>query len=172
METFRRKRPEIPHRGRTAEVGLGIAFLCVDEVTELERITDEEDRRIVAHQVPIAFFGVELDCKATYIAFGIGRAAFTGDDREAHKHLSLLVYLREELGLRVAGDIVRHGEDAMSSRSFGVNHSFRHALTVEVRHLLDQMEILHQEWATWTSRQRILVITYRAARLSGETLFV
>jgi hypothetical protein len=47
----------------------------VDEVTELERITDEEDRRIVAHKVPISFFGVELDCKAAHIAFGIGRAA-------------------------------------------------------------------------------------------------
>lgn len=67
---------------------------------------------------------------------------------------------------------MRHGEDAVSSRSFGVNHSFRHPLTVEVRHLLDQLEILHQEWATRTSRQRILVITYRAARIRGESVFV
>jgi hypothetical protein len=56
---------------------------------------------------------------------------------------------------------VRHGEEAVSSRPFGATHSFRHPLTVEGRHLLDQREILRQEWATRTSRQRVLVLPDR-----------
>jgi hypothetical protein len=39
---------EIPHRGRRAHIGLGIALLGVDEVREFIGIADEEYRVVVA----------------------------------------------------------------------------------------------------------------------------
>jgi phosphoribosylcarboxyaminoimidazole (NCAIR) mutase len=43
------------------------------------RVADEKEHgRIVAHQVPVALFGVELDGKAADIALGIARAALSG----------------------------------------------------------------------------------------------
>ena len=61
------------------QIGLGMALLGMDEVGELVRVPHEEHRRVVADQIPIAFLGVELDCEATHVAFGIGCARFPGD---------------------------------------------------------------------------------------------
>ena len=85
MQAFRRQRPEIPHRGRRAQVGLRMALLRVDEVGELQGIADEEHRRVVADEVPVAFLGVELQREAAHVALGIRRAAFAGDGREAQQ---------------------------------------------------------------------------------------
>ena len=63
VQALRRQRPEIPHRGRRAQVGLRVALLRVDEVGKFERIAHEEHRRVVADQVPVAFLGVEFSAK-------------------------------------------------------------------------------------------------------------
>jgi hypothetical protein len=44
----------------------------VDEVAELERIPDEEDRRVVANEIPIPFLGIELHRKPARISGAIG----------------------------------------------------------------------------------------------------
>src|SRR5690606_25097023 len=75
MQRFRAKRPEIPLHVHVAHVGFGIALLGMNELGELVRIAHEEDRRVVADQIPVAFLGVELDRKAANIAFSVGRAA-------------------------------------------------------------------------------------------------
>ena len=66
---------------------LRVALLRMDEVGELERIAHEEDRRIVADDVPVAFFGIEAQRKAAHVALGIGRAALAGHGREAQEQL-------------------------------------------------------------------------------------
>ena len=59
------------------------------EVGELQRVAEEEDRRVVADDVPVALLGVELHREATDVALGVGRATLTGDGREAGEHLGL-----------------------------------------------------------------------------------
>lgn len=49
-------------------MSLGISFLRVDETWEKHRILDEENWRVVAYEVPNAFFGVEFDGKTTWIS--------------------------------------------------------------------------------------------------------
>ncbi|MNP03564.1 hypothetical protein D3C76_954530 [compost metagenome] len=44
----------------------------VDEIREFDRILDEKHRHVVAHQVEVAFIGVELDRKAPHITHGVG----------------------------------------------------------------------------------------------------
>ena len=71
VQAFRRQRPEIPHRGRRAHIGLRVALLGVNEVRELVRVADEEHRRVVAEKVPIAFSGVELERETAHVALGV-----------------------------------------------------------------------------------------------------
>ena len=39
----------------------------MDHVGEVDAISNEEDRHVVAHQVPISLASVELDCEATRV---------------------------------------------------------------------------------------------------------
>jgi len=48
VQGFRAQRPEVPHGVGILAVGLGIALLGVNEIKELQRIANEENRRIVA----------------------------------------------------------------------------------------------------------------------------
>jgi hypothetical protein len=96
---LRHQRGEVPEgvvrrrRLRHAVVRLGLDRM--HQVGELHRVLDEEDRDVVAHQVPVAFVGVELDGKAAHIARRIGRAAFAGDGGEAGEHRRDLARLLE-----------------------------------------------------------------------------
>jgi hypothetical protein len=61
----------------------------VDQIREFDRILDEEDRDIVADQIPIALARVEFDREAAHVARRIDRARAAGDGREAHEDLGL-----------------------------------------------------------------------------------
>jgi hypothetical protein len=70
------QRDEVPERVvraaglRHAVVRLGLDGM--DDVGELHRVLDEEHRDVVAHQVPVALFGIELDGEAARVAHGVG----------------------------------------------------------------------------------------------------
>ena len=88
-----------------ADAACGIAVMRLrlhrmDQVGKLHRVLDEEDRHVVADQVPVAFVGVELDGEAAHVARGVGRAAFAGDGREAHEHRRPLAGFREDEAAR------------------------------------------------------------------------
>ena len=99
VQCFRKRSPEIPVVFGTSHVGARVTFDGMVEVGEFKRVTQEEDRGIVADQVPVAFFGVELHGKTADIAFGIGRAAFTGHGGKAHKQVGLFTNLRKRFWL-------------------------------------------------------------------------
>src|SRR5439155_26825474 len=115
----------------------------MDKVRELERIADEEYRRIVAHQVPVALFGVVLHRKPAGIALGVRGALLSADGREAQEHRSLLANLFKQLRRRVLRHVrVGHRKGAVSARALGMDDTLRNTLAVEVRHLLKQQEVL------------------------------
>ena len=60
VDRLGRQAPIVPTAPVRLQVGARVALLRADEVRELERVADEEDRRVVADQVPVAFLGVEL----------------------------------------------------------------------------------------------------------------
>jgi hypothetical protein len=57
------------------DVVLGVGLEGVDQVWELDTITDEEHWHVVAHQVPVALTSVELDSKATGVTQGLWTGA-------------------------------------------------------------------------------------------------
>ena len=82
-----RQRDEVPEgvvRGlRLREVAVGLLLGGVDQVGELDRVLDEEDRDVVADEIPIALLGVELDREAAHVARQVGRALVAGHGGEA-----------------------------------------------------------------------------------------
>ncbi len=94
MDRFRRQGQEVPEHVRVLEVGRRVALLGVDEVGELERVADEEDRSVVPDHVVVALFGVELDGEAAGVALRIRRAPLAADGGEADEDLGLLAHLR------------------------------------------------------------------------------
>jgi hypothetical protein len=57
------------------------------QVWKFERIFEKKDRSVIADQVPVTFFRVELDSKTTDITFCISRATLSGYSREAGKQI-------------------------------------------------------------------------------------
>ena len=86
MSAFGRERPEVPLHLVVAHPGVGQSLLGVDEVLELGGITDEEHRRVVADQVAVSVFGVELERKSPRVTDRVGVAELAGDGGEAQEH--------------------------------------------------------------------------------------
>ena len=53
---------------------VGLRLHGVDEVGELDRVLDEEDRDVVADEVPVALLRVELHGEAAHVAGEVERA--------------------------------------------------------------------------------------------------
>ncbi len=87
---LRHQRDEIPERvvrgGRLRKAAVGLHLHRMDQVGELHRVLDEEDRDVVADQVEVAFLGVELHREAAHVARQVDRAGAAGHGREAHEH--------------------------------------------------------------------------------------
>ena len=118
----------------------------------LQRVAQEEHRRVVADDVPVALLGVELHGEAADVALGVGRAALAGHGREAHEQRRLLADLGEDLGLGVAGDVVRDGERAEGARALGVHAPLGDHFAVEVGQLLEKPDVLQQHRAARAGR--------------------
>src|SRR3982074_141732 len=109
----------------------------MNEIAKLEGITNEKDRCIVAHHVPVAFVGIELEGEASWIAFSVRRTFFAPDGRKAQKCRRTLAKTGEKPGARVPGH-VRIGADkiSISSRALGMHDPLGNPLTIEMGHLL------------------------------------
>ncbi|MPM95887.1 hypothetical protein SDC9_143043 [bioreactor metagenome] len=71
MQGLRKVRPEIPVVLSRAHIGPGVTLHRMVEVWKEHRVTEEEDRGVVAYKIPVAFIGIELHGKAADITFCI-----------------------------------------------------------------------------------------------------
>ncbi|MNQ08762.1 hypothetical protein D3C85_215620 [compost metagenome] len=168
MQTFRRMAPEVEHHFGRFQIALRIALLRVDEIGELDRVLDEEHRRVVANQIPVAFFRVETYGETARVAFRVGTAAFATDRGKAREGGRLLAYFGKQFGLGVARNVVRDGKGAVGARTFGVHDALGNALAVEMLEFFDQVEVLQQQRATGAGADGILVVGDGNARGGTE----
>src|SRR5450759_1276184 len=172
MHGLRRERNEIPEgvvRGcRLWKATVGFHFYGMDKVGELDGILDEENRDVVADQVPIAFLSVELDGEPAHVTRGIYRTRAAGDGRYASENGCLLTNLGEYPGGGVL--LQRRGqlEKPMRARRSRVNDALGDTLMIEMRDLLAQDEILQKRRAARIGPERVLVIGERHALVRGE----
>ena len=139
-----------------AQAGIGKPLLAADEMRELHRVADEEDRRVVADQVVIALVGVELQREAAHVAPGVGAAHLAGDGGEARQHLGGRALL-EQRRLGVARDVLGRLEHAERAGALGMRLALRNLLAVEMRHLLEEMDVVEHDGAVRADRKRVAV---------------
>ena len=144
----------------------------VDEVRELDRVLDEEDRDVVADEVEVALLGVELHREAAHVAREVGRAPGARDGREAHEHRGPPRGVLQERGPGVAGQRLVDLEVAVGGRAPGVHHALGDALVIEVGDLLPEDEVLEERRAAGPGLQRVLVVVDPQALVGGEELLV
>ena len=172
VQRFGQRGPEVPVVLRAAQVGARVALDGVVEVGELERVAQEEYRRVVADHVPVAFLGVELHGEAADVALGIGGAALAGHGGEAGEQLGLLADLGKDFRPRVFGDVVRDGEGAVGAGALGVHAPLGDDLAVEVGELFQEPDILQQLRPARAGGHHVLVVGNRAAGVGGQLLVV
>ncbi len=133
MQRLGQQRPESPSCCRHCASRARIALDGVVQIGKPHRIAQEKDRRVVAHQIPVARIGVEFHREAAYVAFGIGGTAFPRDGRKTDETLGLLADPAEiEAGVARARDVVRHGKGSRR-RSLWRAYAVREYLAVEMR---------------------------------------
>ncbi|MCY1423442.1 hypothetical protein D9M71_391530 [compost metagenome] len=145
-----------------------MALLGVDEVGELERIADEEYGSVIAHHVPVALLGVELQGEATHVALGISGSEFTCYGGEAREQLGLLADFGEHRSLAVAGDVVGDDQGAIGAPALGMHDALGNALAVLMGQLLDQVVVLEQQRPARPGAEGILVVRNRTTGGRGE----
>src|SRR5664280_2888032 len=172
MHGFRRKRNEVPEcvvRGcRLREAAIGFHLDGVDQVRKFDGILDEEDRDVVAYQVPVAFLGVELHGKAAYVTGGVDRAGATRDGRYPGKYGRPFTDLGENPGGRIPLQRGGQLEEPMRARRSRVNDTLRNALVIEMRDLLAKDEVLQERRAARVGPERVLIIGKRDALIRSE----
>lgn len=74
MERLWAYAPEVPCCVGILNTCSGISLLAVNEVRELDWVTDEEDWGVVSYHIIVAFFSVEFNGETTRITFSVCRA--------------------------------------------------------------------------------------------------
>ena len=134
--------PEVPGGVVVSSTGLGVRLLCVDEVGELDSVSDEEDRGVVANEIIDSFFSVMLDGEPSWISDDISGSLLSSDSGESGEDGSLLADLVEEVSLRVFRDVSSNLEISMSSSSLSVDDSLRDSLRIKLLKLVNEMSVL------------------------------
>ena len=168
VQGFGQQRPEVPVVHGGAHIGARVAFDGFVQIGEFTRVAQEEYGRVVADHIPVAFFGIELQCKAADVAFRIGCAALARDGGETGEHFGLLADFAEDFGAGVFCDVVCHGKRTERARTFGVHTAFGDDFAHEVGEFFIQPQILRQQRAAWAGSQAVLIVGNRRAVVHGQ----
>lgn len=122
-------------------MSLGISLLSVDEMRELCRIADEEDRSVVVHPIPDTFLRLDLHGKSTRITSGIRGSALTTDRAESDSGRCLLSNgCKKGVGGDI-GQVVSDFKVSVSTSTLGVDDTLRDSLAIEVSEEIDVVEV-------------------------------
>jgi len=104
----------------------------MDEIGEFYGILNEENRNVVADQVPVALLGVKLDGKPAYVTRCVDRTCAACDSRYASKHWCLLTHLGKYRGGSVLLQRGGQFEESMYACRTRVNDALRNTLVIEM----------------------------------------
>ena|SRR2546421_6641223 len=105
------------------------------KVREFDGVLNEENWDVVAHNVPIAFFCIELDGKATDVSYGIGTATAALNGREAHENGGLPRSVGQHGRIRDILCTFEEGEFAKGASSTSMNNTLGNTLMIETMDL-------------------------------------
>ena len=152
-------------RHREMRLGLG----GVHQVRKLHRVLDEEDRDVVADQIPVAFVGVELHGEAADVARGVGRArARRARSRSGRRPASACRLRRTATRACTRSSGLRALEVPVRRRAARVDDALGNPFVVEVRDLLAKDEVLEQRRSAQAGLERVLIVANRHALIGRQ----
>lgn len=95
----------------------------MDEIGKFDGILNEKNRRVVAHQIKVAFLGIDFYGKTANIAHSVRRAAKALDHRKAHEDRGFLFRVIQEVGFGNVGEGLVHLKVAVRARTAGVHNA-------------------------------------------------
>ena len=132
---------------RLRHLVVGLRLACVDDIRELQSVLDEEHRNVVANNVPVAFIGVELERKPTYIADSVGTTTATKDCREALEQRCAARGVCQDASRGVCFQALMHLERAKCASTPCVDNALRDTFVIEAVDLLAGSVVLEKQWA-------------------------
>ena len=156
------RRPRLRH----GEVRLGLGRM--DQIRKLHRVLDEEDRDVVADEIPIPFVRVELHREPTHVPGGVGRTSFAEDGRKADEDRCLFPNFTKERRAGELGDSLGTFEDAVRRGAARMHNPLGDAFVVEVSDLLPKDEVLEQRRTAEACLQRALILRNGHALIGCE----
>src|SRR5699024_2760413 len=76
----------------------------------------------------------------------------------------------EDFCFCILSDVMRYSECTICTRTFSVHSALRDNFTVEVRHHIQEVRILHDDWSTRACSHRIATITYSITENNRKTI--
>ena len=122
----------------------------VHQIGKLYCILNEEDRYVVANNIPVPFRGVKLDGKSPNITHCVGRSAFTGHSRESHEYRRAGAHRLKRRGFGEVRQRIICLEVAMRGRTACMHDAFGNTLVIKVRDFLAQDKIFQQRGPSQT----------------------
>ena len=152
-----------------------IGLQGVDDIRELDGVADEEDREVVADEIPVAVLGIELHREAARIAGDLGGVAAADHGREADGQRRLLAGFLEQLGAGVFGgglvaDLAGRLELAVADEAAGMDDALGDPLAVEMGDLLQELIVLQRGRTAAADGALGLVVGDRMALPVGQDL--
>lgn len=130
-DTFRRKTNEVPTHVWVSHISCRVSFPAVDNIRELDGVSNEEERRIVADKILNAFLSVELYRKASGVSVNVWKALFSQCCRKTNTCWSTFPYLVQEFSFCILCCISSHFQ--ISERTCSYMHdSFWDSFSVEL----------------------------------------
>lgn len=149
---------------------MGFRLHGMDEVREFDGVLDEEDRRVVAHQVIVTFLGIEFGGEAADVPHRIRRSSEALHVGKTHKDRSLFSRILQKARLGVLGKGFVYLKIAMCPGTSCVNHAFRYPLLVKMSHFFQKVEAFKQRGAPASGFKCVLVIGYFYSQVACEGL--
>ena len=78
MQSFWGEGPEVPSILSGLDASLWVSLLGMDEIGELDWISDEEDWRVVSYHIVVTLLSIELECEASWISIAVVSSTFSG----------------------------------------------------------------------------------------------
>jgi hypothetical protein len=75
----------------------------VNQIRKLDRVLNEEDRNVVADDVPVTGFGIQFNGKAAHVARQVGRTLAAGHRGESNERFCFFSGRCERRGYRKFG---------------------------------------------------------------------
>ena len=173
MHGFRGLRHEVEDAVRLLPEGHRVRLQGMDDIRELDGITDKEDRQVVANQVPISVFGIKLDRKTAGIASDFRGVATADNGREPNCEWRPFARLLEQLGSSIPGgrlvaDFAGRLELTVTDETARMDDALGNAFAVEMGDLFEELVVLQRGRAAGTHGALRLVVGDRVALPVGQ----